>query len=350
MKFATLITICFTFLATVVFGQMGYNQYNSGNSGYSNHQAEAIPPKGEKTVIRKLIDPASGIVSAHVPLPLSWKISGNKWTGPNNSALEVRMGGSFSSQQRNLYHIDQIIQQDLLPQLQNYGVQINNIIDLPQIAMNDKATFARYWKVAPSRDMHQVKGIEITDPKAGERGMVIVHFTFSQSQYGNYAHYYMHTLAANQQGYEHAKSVAIYALAKIRVSDQSVAIHNRKEQQKSQASWASHNNRMRANQRNFDGYQKAQADLSSVGDIYFEGWKSRNASSDRMQEKAVDGIWEQESVTNPYSGQQGKVESGYKYYYINGNGQYFGTNDEFYNPAQDPNMNHMEWRKVNGGN
>lgn len=350
MKFATLITICFTFLATVAFGQMGYNQYNSGNSGYSNHQAEAIPPKGEKTVIRKLIDPKSGIVSAHVPLPLSWKVAGNKWTGPNNSALEVRMGGSFSSQQRNLYHIDQVIQQDLLPQLQNYGVQINNIIDLPQIAMNDKTTFARYWKVAPSRDMHQVKGIEITDPKAGQKGMVIVHFTFSQSQYGSFAHYYMHTLASNQQGYEHAKSVAIYALAKVRVSDQSVAIHNRKEQQKSQASWASHNNRMRANQRSFDGYQKAQADLSSVGDIYFEGWKSRNASSDRMQEKAVDGIWEQESVSNPYGGQQGKVESGYKYYYVNTFGQYFGTNDEFYDPAQDPNMNHMEWRKANGGN
>ena len=118
--------------------------------------------------------------------------------------------------------------------------------------------------------------------------MVIVHFTFSQSQYGNYAHYYMHTLAANQQGYEHAKSVAIYALAKIRVSDQSVAIHNRKEQQKSQASWASHNNRMRANQRNFDGYQKAQADLSSVGDIYFEGWKpSRVPSKLRKKDEFV---------------------------------------------------------------
>ncbi len=348
MKFATLITICFSFLATVAFGQMNYNQYNSGNSGYSHQQAEIPAPAG-KMVMHTLRDPATGMESAYVPLPANWNTKGNAWVGPENSRIEARPGGSFSSQQRNLYHIDQVIQQDLMPQLRNYGAQINGVIDLPQIAMNDKMTFARYWKVSPSQDMHQVKGIELTDPKSGEKGLVVVHFTYSQSQYGNFAHYYMHLLTAKSNRYAKDKHAAIYALAKIRVSDQSVARHNQKEQQKSQASWAAHNNKMRANQRNFDGWQKAQADLSSISDISYEGWKSRNASSDRMQEKAVDGIWEQESVTDTY-GQQRKVESGYKYYYINGSGQYFGTNDEFYNPAQDPNMNHMEWKKVNGGN
>ncbi|MEZ5038729.1 MAG: hypothetical protein R2828_02520 [Saprospiraceae bacterium] len=353
MKFATLIATCFFFFATTASGQMNYNPYNSGNSGYNNQQADVKPAANVKTVVHTLTDPATGMETAYVPLPTNWKTTAKGWFGPDNSRIEAKAGGSFSDQQRQLYHIDQVLQQDLFPQLQYLGAQINGVIDLPQIAMNDKMTFAKYWKALPSQDMHQVKGIEVTDTKSGERGLIIVHFTYSRSQYGNFAHYYLNLLTSTPARYEQDKNVAIYALAKMKVSDQSIALHNQKEQQKSQASWAAHNSRMRANQQNFDGWQKAQSDLSSVNDIYFEGWKRRSQIEDRMQEKTVDGIWEQETIRDPYSSnnQEGKVASGYKYYYVNVFGEYFGTNDEFYNPAQDPNMNHIEWRKVesNGG-
>ena len=107
---------------------------------------------------------------------------------------------------------------------------------------------------------------------------------------------------------------------------------------------------MAANQRSFDGWQKAQKDLSSVNDIYYEGWKSRSASEDVIRRKEIDGIWERETVSNPFYGEERQIESGYKYYYMNQFGEYFGTNDEFYDPARDPNRNNMEWRKVNNPN
>ncbi|MDZ7846304.1 MAG: hypothetical protein U5L96_05845 [Owenweeksia sp.] len=47
---------------------------------------------------------------------------------------------------------------------------------------------------------------------------------------------------------------------------------------------------MRNNQRSFESWQQSQQSLAEVNDIYFGGWKKRNAISDRMHEKTIDGI------------------------------------------------------------
>jgi hypothetical protein len=158
--------------------------------------------------------------------------------------------------------------------------------------------------------------------------------------------YYMNALSAPPAVYEQAKKHFLYGLANQKIDPQYLAYYNQQQQQKSQASWNAHRQRMAGRQAAFDSWNRTQQTMNEINDINMQGWRNRNQISDRMQERSVDGIWEREAVTNPYSGQQGKVQSGYNNYYMNQYGEYIGTNDEFYRPNQDPNVNHQEWRKV----
>jgi hypothetical protein len=342
MKLITIFSLSLLFCLATVNAQNGYNAYN--NQGAYNNQFANTQNGNVK--MHPLQDPQTGMVAGHLPLPANWKVTPNKWQGPENTAVELRMGGSFSSMQRQVNSIDQILREDLLPQLQQMGVQVNNIIDLPEVARNNQQIYAQYWQAVPCQNHHQAKGIEVTDPNTGNRGFIVVHFTLSTSQYGNFAFYQMNVMEAKSHRYEQDKKAVIYALANTRPNPQFIAAHNQREQQKSNASWAAHNNRMRQNQSNFDSFQQTQQTYSDISDMSHESWQRRNQMNNAGHDKTINGVWERDAMVNPYSNQQMNVQSGYKYYYMNQNGQYFGTNNANYNPAQDPNMNHMEWRKV----
>ena len=75
-------------------------------------------------------------------------------------------------------------------------------------------------------------------------------------------------------------------------------------------------------------------------------WRSQEAMRDAGHANAVDGVWERERVVDPSSGNQLEVDAGYKYYFTNGQGEWIGTNSEFFNPANDPDLNHQEWRRA----
>lgn len=342
MRLIAIFSLSILFCLTSVNGQNGYNSYNDQgayNNQFSNTQNGNVK-------MHPIQDPQTGMVSGHIPLPANWQVSSTKWQGPENTTVELRIGGSFSSMQRQVNSIDQILREDLLPQLQQIGARVDNVIDLPQVARKNQEVYAQFWQAVPCQNHHQAKAIELTDPNTGNRGLVVVHFTLSTSQYGNFAAYQMNVMEAKSHRYEQDKKAVIYALANLKPNPQAIAMHNQREQQKANASWSAHNSRMRQNQSNFDSFQKTQQTYSEISDMSHESWQRRNQMNNAGHDKTINGVLERDAMVNPYSGQQMNVESGYKYYYMNQNGQYFGTNDEFYNPAQDPNMNHLQWRKV----
>lgn len=339
--------------------QDAYYQDESAEGGYGEPTQVAYRPNAdeptttrtrynggdEKIVMRNLKDGKTGMVSGQIPLPASWEFKGNKIVGPNGIECQEYPGGALYQ----LLNIDQVIAQHLQPRLQQVGAQVLGTIDLPEIARNDQRMMSNYWSAMPDQKMHYAKGIEVKGTD-GHLGLVIVHLMHSRSQYGNMGFYYLHGVSAQPQAYESAKKAYIYALANQTQNPEYIAHYNRQEQAKSNASWATHNAKMRTNQANFDSWQKTQQNLSDISDIQHEGWKKRNAISDRMHDNTIDGIWERNTVNDPYSGQQTKVESGYKYYYMNSFGEYIGSNDEFWNPAQDPNYNGIDWRRVENPN
>jgi len=84
---------------------------------------------------------------------------------------------------------------------------------------------------------------------------------------------------------------------------------------------------------------------NDVNDIMMRGWRSRSSSSDRLQSKQVDGIWEQTAYQTP-TGETIKLPSFYDHVYTNGNGRYILHNDAFYEPSRDPAFNGQTWERI----
>lgn len=306
-------------------------------------------PTNDEVIMHPVKDPKTGRNSFYIPLPASWKLSPQGWQGPEGSVVKEQVGGNFNSMQGGILSADQIVQQRVLPTLQQSGFQVLNTSHLPQVAQADQRILQQYWSSTPTQKTCEARGIAYTDQQ-GNKGLVVLHLFNYRSQAGQFGYFYFHVMNAQPQRYEQTKQEVLYALSNYRIDPQHLAAYNQREQQKSSASWAAHNSRMRSRHQQFSSWQKTQDTYNEIGDIYMDGWKSRNQSSDRMQDMSVNGIWEREAVTNPYTGEQGTVQSGYDNYYMNQWNEYIGTDDQFYNPNMDPSVNNQDWQRIQNPN
>jgi hypothetical protein len=92
-------------------------------------------------------------------------------------------------------------------------------------------------------------------------------------------------------------------------------------------------------------HQKRMDTLNETSDILMSGWKSRNASQDRMQAKTIDAIHEQTPYKTP-SGETVKLPSFYNNVYTDGKGRYILNNDSLYEPNTDPAVNSSNWQRI----
>jgi hypothetical protein len=91
MKLITIFSLSLLFCLATVNAQNGYNAYN--NQGAYNNQFANTQNGNVK--MHPLQDPQTGMVAGHLPLPANWKVTPNKWQGPENTAVELPYGWKF---------------------------------------------------------------------------------------------------------------------------------------------------------------------------------------------------------------------------------------------------------------
>jgi hypothetical protein len=323
-----------------------YDTNNNEENSFTSNQPNRSVMGNNEIIMHSIKDNKTGMIVGQMPLPSDWKIENSIIKGPNGIQAGDLQGGSFMEQQRSVTSVDQIVREDVIPRIKQLGGAITNTFRIPEIAQNDQRTYAQYWKVAPTQDSHDAMGIEFNNPD-GQKLLVIVHFTYSRMQYGNMSFYYMNQFMSNADAYEEAKRAYLYGLINFKMNPQHIAAHNQREQQKSQVSWNNHNQKMRNNQANFDARQKIHVDTyNSINQMSMDTYRNNSNASDRMQEQSVNGIWEQQNMVDPYTGENVKVDGYNNQYYMNNNNEYIGTDDYNYNPNTDPNLNNTEWRQI----
>ena len=82
---------------------------------------------------------------------------------------------------------------------------------------------------------------------------------------------------------------------------------------------------------------------SDILDQSHAGYQSRNAAQDAGHASSVRGVQERTLVTHPDTGKEFQVQAGFKFYWGDGRGGYFGTNDPNYDPRTDSTMERREW-------
>jgi hypothetical protein len=309
----------------------------------------------------------TGAVIASMPFPSDWKVAKRtapgdpSITGPNGIQVIDHPLRSFvfaddpgmqqlyrqsGQPMRAMPGIDQLIREDIAPRMAEKGFRFVRHYGIPEVALVDKWYSDQLYKAAPSQSEITAIG---TDWKAedGRPYFMLMHLNSSTTADLQMWSYYCSGLSADAPHFEKAKKQFLFALANTHYPLEPIMAYNQREAEKVGLSWAAHNRRMARNQADFEARQRAFVNKSeAVNEAIMAGWKERNASGDRAQERAIDGIYERADAVDPSTGRKYKVAAGANRYWMNSNGEYFGTDRQSYDPNSDENMNEQRWQEL----
>lgn len=327
------------------------NEVEEGRPTYVklSPQRSSTPAQSATVAMLALRDPQTGMVNQYMPLPADWRITDQGIEGPAGTVVQEMPGSSFMDHQRYIQSIDDLIQQDVHQLIQQNGAQYLRTIDLPAVAQRDERLGLQYWQAMPMEKDFITKGIEVRD-KEGKPGLLVLHYTQSRSQYGRHHSYYLHVLSSSEAHYASDKEVLCFALANLQSNPEAVQAFNLKMQQEYMQRERMHAAKMKQAQDNFNAWNRTHVETwKDINESSMASWRRRNDVQDAGHARSVDAISGRERLANPYGGQALEVDAGYQYYYTNAFGEVIGSNDAFFNPAQDPSLNHQEWRRATFG-
>ncbi|MGV3637298.1 MAG: hypothetical protein ACO1NQ_06575 [Flavobacteriales bacterium] len=313
---------------------------------------------------------------AQIDLPEHWNVEGmatGNWTAtapgvsvrnskPSNFMLVGGQLGQFyqanNQPMRAPVAPEQVVLQDIAPRLRQQGYELIGQAPEPGVESLDQRAMNSLY--VPGQAQRTCKANLSQWRRGDKRLAVVLHwFNLSTADMANWG-YYTTELEASTEVYEREKNALLNALTRVRYNPAYFAAQNRQAQMReqqtiaaqqqdmrnTQASWDAHNARMRSNQAAFDASQAAHRDMvNGVNNSIMGTWNNTNATMDRMQDATINGIRGEQNAWNPQTGQPGKVEAGYNNYWVNGDGQYIGTNDVMF----DPNVNGQwvdQWQQM----
>jgi hypothetical protein len=321
-------------------------------------------PTQEQGGMHTITIPSSfaGIAMAQLQVPARWNVKTNasgSWyvDEPGLKVKDVNLQSFITpnSQMAQLYQQnggkvrpvmtpEQVLQQDIVPQLRNQGYELIGSSDAPEVARAAQPGMDGLYSTGQRRNT--CKANISTWRKGDQRMALLMHWSMMETPGMANWNYYFTRLDAPAARFEQEKAALLAANASLRYNPQYFAAYAQSEQQKAGQSWATHNQRMQANQAAFDARQRTHRETwGAINDASMSAYQDRMNSMDRMQNATINGIRGEQDAMNPYTGEQGKVQSGYDQYWMNSDGQYIGTNDGMY----DPNVNSDwtdQWRQV----
>lgn len=328
------------------------NNYNQGNQSQSQYQdythvehttqgygqGQPQPLSSNQQILtnqkglslQPLMDPQSGMPYGHYPLPASWSIKNDGWHGPNGIKVEFFYEPARSTQQVPYQSPQQFLRSKLTSLIQKEGATIGRTYNLPAIASNDKK-YQEMMHLYPGQQRSEVVALGVDVNKTNESGMMIIKSTKSINPYGTSWSSSMIGLTAKDADLEKAKQTLIYALSNFQPHMPQIRQFMQREQQRTGRSWAKHNDRMRSNQRSFEATNRAtQEAYAATNNATMNTYRSQSHSFDRSNQALQNGIYNENTVTNPFDGNTYQSDANYDRTFINAFGEQIQTNDQFY--------------------
>ncbi len=320
----------------------------------------------EKIIMHTVMDTKRNMPMHHIPLPADWKIitpqstEEPNITGPNGIKIYYRAGGSYVFSQdpymQQIYaqsgqamrppiNAQQIVEQDLKPTLSQHGFSLTNMEPLPEVAKRSEAYSNKLYQSVPAQKYFAALGTEWNDGK-GNSAYIIIDQMITEGQGSTFWYYSLKMVEAPNAHIADAKQAFIYGIVNTQDNPQQIQAYNLSEQQKSAHSWQQHNSRMQQNQQNFERQQALHRNTTdAINRSINETYRNQDAASDRIQDKQVNVIRDESTVTSPYDGEKYQVEAGADQYWINNEGEYIYSEDPNYNPNAHPD-NNQQWEQV----
>lgn len=239
---------------------------------------------------------------------------------------------------------EQIIQNETVAMMRASGYELIRQTDQPEVARADKAFVDQLYSIRPRRNEHRANLSEWR--KGDKRQACLMHWSVTETPGSGNWNYYFNVLETTADRFEQEKQALVQVYASTRYNPQYFAAYAQSEQQKAGQSMAAFNQRMRTQQAAFDAQQQTHRETwDAINNASMSSFRDRMGSMDRMQNATINAIRGEQDAYNPYTGESGKVQSGYDNYWMNRDGQYMGTNSVLYNPNVNSDWTD-QWREV----
>ncbi|WP_133240799.1 hypothetical protein [Marixanthomonas spongiae] len=316
-------------------------------------------PKSIQQDIRlfEIRDPKTGMVSATIPFPSDWQqiYNDREWTfkGSNDIKVSGEFGkhfmygtpyGQYSGNTRNPMELQQIIDEFFMPVAQQTNRSLLTTYEVPKVAQTTHGFRTRLWQYAPSQQSTKAYAMEWQDTK-GMKYITVLNVFNDQSQLGSNWGFYGKFLQAPSQDFQRAKKAFLYGLENMEYNPKYIAVHNQNEINRANIRNTAHQQRMAAIKARGNASQSIAKTYSEISDISHAGFLKRSNINSNGHSKTINTIGERTVIGNHNTGEHYNVQAGSKYYWVNNNGEYFGTDNSLFDPRIDNKINGTEWVK-----
>jgi len=334
--------------------------------------------------LQPITSAATGQVIHFMPVADGWQVQGPKGSG--QPYLTGPQGIRVSSLPAENYYYDcspqhaqilqqqgqavvppvalsRILQESLAPQIQQMGGRLLRQYAVPQVLATDRSLN----ELVVQANGFQFQGVDLLatewESRDGSRSLILLSQLQIRSRKG-FAMWQLsiEELEAPAATFEQAVQTYLAMLAKRQVDRQAVLAQGQARRRQHEAKMAqdqavwnersrssaiAHNQRMAANQAAFDATQATHREtVNAISQGSMNGYWSRSAASDRMQHNTVNMVREEQTMVNPYTGQPVQVQQGYRRTFVDPDGNYYQTDDMFFQPQQQAGCEY--YREVGG--
>ncbi|WP_323786859.1 hypothetical protein [Psychroserpens sp.] len=366
--------IVLTILASCTFSNSGNSQSKYGNSNLATSENHRVL-KERNLKNNAIYDHNNGLVICQIPLPKNWNFNSQKnaefiITAPNNIkvAKTETQNYAYANDAFSLQSLQQMQTQDLqiapveslsdilqnyiIPSAQSQGYDLIDHYELPDV-LQFWIRFESGMLNTGSKRQYNVLG---TDWKDGNGNMSFIVFIQSIIYKGNFVYWTLQSteLEAPAAYFKSAKDAYVFGLANTQLNMKWQHIKNNellKSIRSNNAFWEhatrqsqnEHNQRMAAIQSRGNNTRSIGDTYSDILDINHSGYLKRNDMNNAGQSKTINMIGERSTISSMATGERYNVQAGSKHYWVNTNGQYFGTDNSFYDPRIDNRVNDTQW-------
>ncbi|SDH97187.1 hypothetical protein [Winogradskyella thalassocola] len=347
--------------------------FSNSQNEQENNDSKTTQNKKLKNV--KVYDDTNGMVVLHFPIPKDWNYDADKnaefmLTAPNNikvaqpqpqtyayanDAFSLQTLQQMQSQDFEIAPVSalsDILQNHVIPSAESQGYTLIKDYKLPGVLNFLQRYESGILKTGMKSEFH-VLGTDWKDSNGNKSFIVFVQTIM-------YKHGFIYwtlqstELEAPTAHFNDAKDAFIYALANRQINMawqqvknrellESIRSNNAYWEKVTRQSQIQHNQRMAAIESRGNTARAIGNTYSDILDISHSGYLKRDAMNSAGYSKTVNMIGERSTISSTATGEQYNVKAGSKFYWVNTNGEYFGTDNAFYDPRVDNRVNNSEW-------
>jgi hypothetical protein len=342
----------------------------------SQVQANAEPSPAtasEPLKYNEVIDSKKGMVQSRSPIPRSWQVHGQDdpvyisspqglkvhktqshqfaWSpDPFMRQSIVQMGQTLAAPQS----LQEILEKQIKPGAGAQGYSYIGSFEVPAVVGLWQRLFAAMPNTGNQRHVEAL-GTE-WESANGDRSMIVILKTTIRSAQSTIWQLHTTEVEAPAAHFDTARAAYLYSIDHTEINPEWIAASNqalRNSIRDSRSYWENatqisrnaHQQRMQAIADRGAAALSAGKTYSDILDISHTGYLTRDNINSQGHSRAVNAIRNTTAISNRETNERYDVDGNNRYYWVNGNGIYLGTDNALFDPRTNPATRDEQWTR-----